>query len=575
MSKTADSIGVVLACGGRFSSRERESMAAKLGSTLLIEKAFGPSQLNELAARIAKRRFRRVLLAGIAPAGQAELLQAVARQAGLPAAAVAGVDLGPALASRGRVREALRAIQRGLAALAEIPVVERRSLALEPGVLVVGAGPAGREAAAALRSLGHPVTGVEILDKADGAAPSGAEWLFGSKVRRVEGQVGRFAVTVRTPSGDRRVSCGAVMLTSGIPAADGSARAAGSASAGGTSASGASVEGAGAEGAKGASPFDTAGVVPLEQLEQAVAGLPRRRGVRSVALILDWRLEETKGSTQAALELALRLQKEGALQVHLLCREVRVAAMELEELYDRARQAGVDVIKFEGQPSLRAAGAGKAAAGKTVAASKAAAARGAVAAANKAAAGAVAAALTAGATVTVDFHDVILGQPVGLECELVGVSRYGVQGAADAELARLFGVSLDALGQFQLNNIHLLPGETNRPGVFAAGACRGQSYLPLLQSEARATALAVHQLLAPGVLELELAQPVVDEDKCALCLTCVRSCPHGAMYVDREKGAAACAPEACRRCGICAGECPAKAITLPAWSDRAILSQVS
>jgi heterodisulfide reductase subunit A-like polyferredoxin len=45
--------------------------------------------------------------------------------------------------------------------------------------------------------------------------------------------------------------------------------------------------------------------------------------------------------------------------------------------------------------------------------------------------------------------------------------------------------------------------------------------------------------------------------------------------VDREKGAAACSPEACRRCGICAGECPAKAITLPAWSDRAVLSQVS
>jgi heterodisulfide reductase subunit A-like polyferredoxin len=209
--------------------------------------------------------------------------------------------------------------------------------------------------------------------------------------------------------------------------------------------------------------------------------------------------------------------------------------MELEELYDRARQSGVEVAKFEGQPALRAAGK----------------------------------------SVAIDFRDAILGQPVSLECALAGVSGYGVQGAADAELARLFGVNLDALGQYQANNIHLFPGETNRPGVFAAGACRGQFYLPLIQSEARATALAVHQLLSPGVLELELAQPVVDEDKCALCLTCVRSCPHGAMYVDREKGAAACAPEACRRCGICAGECPAKAITLPAWSDRAVLSQVS
>ena len=163
---------------------------------------------------------------------------------------------------------------------------------------------------------------------------------------------------------------------------------------------------------------------------------------------------------------------------------------------------------------------------------------------------------------------------MSLECELAGVSGYGVASAADPELARLFGVTLDALGQMQANNIHLFPGETNRPGIFAAGACRGQFYPPRIESEARATALAVHQLLAPGVLEVELAQPVVDEDKCALCLTCVRSCPHGAMYVDRAKGAAASAPEACRRCGICAGECPAKAITLPVWSDRVVMSQV-
>jgi heterodisulfide reductase subunit A-like polyferredoxin len=524
MSKTADSIGVVLACGGRFSPKEKESIAARLGSSILIEEAFGSSaQVAALAARIAQRRVRRVLVAGIAPAGQAELLQALARQARLPAAAVVGVDLGPALTARGRLQEALRAIQKGLAALAEIPPVERRRLTLEPGVLVVGAGPAGREVAAALRGLGHPVT---IVEKTDGAAASagaelqGAELFAGSQVRRVEGQVGRFAVTVRTPDGDRLVTCGAVVLAAGIPAAAGGA---------------AAVGGAPAAAAGAPAPFDTAGVLPLEGLERAVSGLPHRRGVRPLAIVLDWRLEETKGSTQAALEIALRVQKEGSQQVHLLCREMRVSAMELEELYDRARQAGVDIAKFEGCPALRAQGK----------------------------------------AVVIDFRDAILGQPVSLECELAGVSVYGVQGAADRELAGLFGVNLDGLGQYQLNNIHLFPGETNRPGVFVAGACRGQFYLPRIQSEARATALAVHQLLAPGVLEVELAQPVVDEDKCALCLTCVRSCPHGAMYVDRAKGAAACAPEACRRCGICAGECPAKAITLPAWSDRAVLSQVS
>jgi heterodisulfide reductase subunit A-like polyferredoxin len=150
----------------------------------------------------------------------------------------------------------------------------------------------------------------------------------------------------------------------------------------------------------------------------------------------------------------------------------------------------------------------------------------------------------------------------------------GVSVSADPELARLFGVSTDSLGQLQANNVTLFPGQTNRPGIFAVGPCRGQPYPPRIRSEADATALSVHSLLSPGHLVVELSQPVVDPDKCVLCLTCVRSCPHKAMVVDRQKGAAASSPEACQRCGICAGECPARAIELPAYSDKVLLSMI-
>jgi heterodisulfide reductase subunit A-like polyferredoxin len=502
MSKTA--IGLVLCGASRFTAKERERIAEKFKPCLFEEGSFGASSLAALALKTARRGFSRVLVAGASPAGQGELLQAFAAQSGLPTASVAGADLAPALASRNRAAEAIRAIQKGLAALAEIPPIERRRLPLAKEVLVVGGGAAGLQAASALSSLGHLVT---IVEKTDGSGAlrqafslKGATLLAGSQVRQVEGQLGGFTVSVRTPQGDKRVSCGAVVLASGIqpPAA--------------------------------IPPFDLPAVVPAGELEAALARLPRRRGGRPVALILDWKVDETKASSQEALQLALKLQQGGSTQVHLFCRDVRVGAMELEELYDAARQAGVDIVKFEGELKLSAAGGG----------------------------------------VSIAWQDPILGGPVSLECELAGVSAYGVESRADPELARLFGVTLDPLGQMQANNIHLFPGETNRPGIFAAGACRGQPYLPALTAEAQ----AVHQLLAPGALEVELAQPVVDADKCALCLTCVRSCPHGAMYVDRTKGAAASSPEACRRCGICAGECPAKAIELPAWSDRVVMSQV-
>ena len=55
---------------------------------------------------------------------------------------------------------------------------------------------------------------------------------------------------------------------------------------------------------------------------------------------------------------------------------------------------------------------------------------------------------------------------------------------------------------------------------------------------------------------------VIDEEKCAYCLTCVRVCPFGAMTKNPEKGVAKVIESFCHACGICAGECPAEAIEL-------------
>jgi heterodisulfide reductase subunit A-like polyferredoxin len=224
-----------------------------------------------------------------------------------------------------------------------------------------------------------------------------------------------------------------------------------------------------------------------------------------------------------------------------------VASLPLEGLYDRAREAGVDIVKHDGSVELRPAEAP----------------------AEPPAVGAAANGLE------ILFTDSLLGTRAILRCALAGVSRYGVRSAADAALAAALGLSTDGLGQLQENNLHLAPEATNRPGLFVVGSCRGQHYLPQIQAEARAAALAVHRLLAPGFLAVQLSSPTVDPDKCALCLTCVRACPYKAMVVDAENEAAKSLPEACQRCGICVGECPARAIQLPAWSDAALLAQLA
>ncbi|MFA7468147.1 MAG: 4Fe-4S binding protein, partial [Desulfotomaculaceae bacterium] len=74
-----------------------------------------------------------------------------------------------------------------------------------------------------------------------------------------------------------------------------------------------------------------------------------------------------------------------------------------------------------------------------------------------------------------------------------------------------------------------------------------------------ATFLSKDRLESHGVVA------VVQPDKCAACLTCVRLCPFGAPRVNNY--AAEIESVLCQGCGTCAGECPNKAITLQGYND--------
>lgn len=56
--------------------------------------------------------------------------------------------------------------------------------------------------------------------------------------------------------------------------------------------------------------------------------------------------------------------------------------------------------------------------------------------------------------------------------------------------------------------------------------------------------------------------PIRDLEKCTRCLTCVLFCPDGAINWIPEKEDIEFDMKYCKGCGICANECPTKAIKM-------------
>ncbi len=100
--------------------------------------------------------------------------------------------------------------------------------------------------------------------------------------------------------------------------------------------------------------------------------------------------------------------------------------------------------------------------------------------------------------------------------------------------------------------------ETAKVGVFALGPARGEFYPFKLKNDIELVVGSVKKMttLTKGPNPALVAG--IEPAKCTLCLTCVRTCPHGAI----QFGASAFVDEdSCQGCGICVSECPMLAIS--------------
>ena len=118
----------------------------------------------------------------------------------------------------------------------------------------------------------------------------------------------------------------------------------------------------------------------------------------------------------------------------------------------------------------------------------------------------------------------------------------------------------------------LRPVDFASDGLFLCGACHSPKFIDETVTQAKATAAKAVSILSRKEMQISGVVSVVDPDKCAACLTCVRTCPYDVPRMN-EDGVAEIEGAMCHGCGICASECPAKAIQLMHYKDGQIISK--
>lgn len=251
---------------------------------------------------------------------------------------------------------------------------------------------------------------------------------------------------------------------------------------------------------------------------------------KRVAIVMDIAAEQGRAVSGEVLAAAELMTTKFGARVKIYCNHVRVAAPGLEARYRRAREAGVMIVKQAGKPAI----------------------------------------FQESPKIVVTAVDAAAGVQVSDEFDLLVMADLHPSDDTKDTVNLIQRLSPGPERVLQYDSVWLLPVYTNRPGMFAAGAARGNSEYTEALTDGLAVAGEVHSLLCGPEIEAREDAATVDTDKCVLCLTCLRVCPHGAIGVDTAKNAARVSAVSCKRCGICAAECPVKAITLPGSTDEEI-----
>lgn len=490
--------------------------------------------LTGLTEKLKETKTNRLVFASCTPVVHKSILEEALKLAGLNPYLYETVDLramDPQTATaqlKDRVRMAVaRAALMSPPSVKEIPVIKR--------ALVVGGGIAGLESALSISREGYPVTliekekklgghgrhvratwqGYDVQDYLKGLLSSvkkdkNIKVMTETTVKRNKGFAGRFVTTVEKNGKEKDILHGVTVL---------------------------------APGADPISPEEyqygkNKNVYLWSELSEKMIEKPSIITAADSAVFI-----QCVGSREPArphcsnfcctftVRTAVDLKtKKPDMKIFILYREMRTHG-ERENLYSEARDKGIIFIRYEldKKPEIKSENDESA--------------------------------------LSVTVYDPILERPVSLKADFVSLQT-AITGSNNSELADIFRVNLDGNGFFSEAPEKLKPVNTSTKGIYMAGLAVYPKDINDSIIQAKAAAGSALEILSKDTVQVGGQVAEVLPEKCAVCCTCVRTCPFNVPYIDHERGAAFIDPGLCQGCGICVAECPGKAIVMSTCSDQ-------
>jgi heterodisulfide reductase subunit A len=168
-------------------------------------------------------------------------------------------------------------------------------------------------------------------------------------------------------------------------------------------------------------------------------------------------------------------------------------------------------------------------------------------------------------------RDPILGRDLQLTPDFL-ILASAILPNENKELFELFKVPTNSEGFLIEAHMKLRPVDFASDGLFMAGLAHYPKPLDETIAQAKAAVARAMTILSKKAIMVGGVVASVNPDRCAACLTCVRTCPYSAPHIG-EEGYAIIDPAECRGCGACVAECPGKAISLQHFTDAQIIAK--